>query len=48
MQEELAKISTTAIHRTAEFSGTQIQIEQPELLSSAVADMVTTLRRRNR
>jgi pimeloyl-ACP methyl ester carboxylesterase len=48
MQDQLAKISTAAIHRTAESSGTQIQIEQPDLVSSVVGDMVTALRRQNR
>jgi pimeloyl-ACP methyl ester carboxylesterase len=48
MQDEIARISRNAIHKTVESSGSQIQIEQPELVASAVTGMVKSLRRKGR
>lgn len=44
MQDELGKLSGDAIHRTADASGEQIQIEQPELVTSAAAEIVRAVR----
>jgi hypothetical protein len=44
MQDELARLSSDTIHRIAANSGEQIQIEQPDLVSSAVAEIVQAIR----
>jgi pimeloyl-ACP methyl ester carboxylesterase len=48
MQDELARTSSNAIHTTVKSSGSQIQIEKPRLVASAVTHMVKTLRRKGR
>jgi pimeloyl-ACP methyl ester carboxylesterase len=44
MQDELARLSSDTIHRIAANSGEQIQIEQPDLVASAVAEIVQAIR----
>jgi pimeloyl-ACP methyl ester carboxylesterase len=44
MQDEVAKFSTDTVHRVVPDSGTQIQIEQPEAVASAVMEVVQSVR----
>jgi pimeloyl-ACP methyl ester carboxylesterase len=44
MQDQFARLSRNAIHWTVAGSGTQIHIEQPDKVASAVAEMVKAIR----
>lgn len=44
MQDDLARLSGDAIHRTVKDSGTQIQIEKVETVTSAVGEIVRAIR----
>ncbi len=44
MQDELGRLSRDVSHRTLAGSGAQIQIEQPDVVASAVAEIVNAIR----
>jgi hypothetical protein len=47
MQDEMARLSRNSFHRTVSNSGTQIQMERPETVVSAVNDVVKPIRAGN-